>query len=146
MEIAATHSAGLTLAPSSGRLWAGRILTGVTGLFLLMDAVTHLLRVPPVVQAFARIGVPVSLAVPIGALELVCLAAYLLPRTAALGAILLTGYLGGAVAIQLRAGSPLFAEALFPVYVGVLVWGGLLLRRPGLRALLTEPPGDAGRA
>jgi len=136
MEIAATHRAGFAVAPSAGRLWTGRIVTGVTVLLLLMDAVTHVLAIPPVVQAFTRLGFPLTLAVPVGVLELACLAVYVLPRSAVLGAILLTGYLGGAVAIQLRAGSPLFAEALFPVYMGVLVWGGLLLRRRDLWAWL----------
>ncbi len=138
MEIAATQATSLAVSPSAGRLWTGRIVTGVTGLFLGMDTALHLANIAPVQQASARLGLPLHLAPVIGAVELVCLAAYLLPRTAVLGAILLTGYLGGAVAIQLRAGSPLFAEALFPVYVGVLVWGGLLLRRPGLFAILRQ--------
>ncbi len=138
MEIAATQATRFAVSPSAGRLWTGRIVTGVTGLFLGMDTALHLANIAPVQQASARLGLPLHLAPVIGAVELVCLAAYLLPRTAVLGAILLTGYLGGAVAIQLRAGSPLFAEALFPVYLGVLVWGGLLLRRPGLFAILRQ--------
>lgn len=138
MEIAATQATSFAVSPSAGRLWTGRIATGITGVFLLLDTVMHLANIAPVQQASARLGLPLQLAPVIGVVELVCLAAYLLPRTAVLGAILLTGYLGGAVAIQLRAGSPLFAEALFPVYVGVLVWGGLLLRRPKLIAALRQ--------
>ncbi len=137
MATLATHLPVHTLTPSVWRLRAGRIVTAVAALFLAFDAAIHILRIPPVVEAFARLGFPLALSVPIGVLELACLIAYVLPGTAVLGAVLLTGYLGGAVAVQLRAGSPLFAEALFPVYVGVLVWGGLLLRRRGLWAALT---------
>ncbi len=139
MEFAISQSTTFSVAPSTARLWSGRIVTGVTVLFLLADTAMHLANIAPVQQASARLGLPIALAPVIGVIELLCLAAYLVPRTAVLGAVLLTGYLGGAVAIQLRAGSPLFAEALFPIYVGVLVWGGLALRRPGLvRALLSD--------
>lgn len=140
MATIATHVPAHTVAPSNRRLWSGRVVTGVVGLFLVMDTVLHLTNVAPVQEASARLGLPLHLAPIIGVLELVCLVAYLLPRTALIGAVLLTGYLGGAVAIQLRAGSPLFAEALFPIYVGILVWGGLLLRRPGLWAALSATP------
>lgn len=136
MEIAATQAVALGAAPSSRRLWAGRIVTGVIALFLLFDTAIHLANIAPVQQASTRLGLPPRLAPAIGVVELVCLAAYLIPGTMILGAILLTGYLGGAVAIQLRAGSPFFAETLFPVYVGVLVWAGLILRRPALTGLL----------
>ncbi len=136
MDIAINQPTTFSVAPSVARRWSGRIVTGVTALFLLADTAMHLANIAPVQQASARLGLPLGLAPVIGAVELICLAAYLLPRTAVLGAILLTGYLGGAVAIQLRAGSPLFAEALFPIYVGVLVWGGLALRQPGLVARL----------
>lgn len=107
--------------------WAGRILTAVVALFLLADAVMHIVKPAPVITAFAQLGVPLRLAVPLGILELACVALYLLRRTTVLGAVLLTGYLGGAVATQARAGSPVF-ETLFPVIVGALVWGALLLR------------------
>ncbi len=132
MTTAAVRPAVPPLPVSRGRLWTGRTLSAIAILFLLMDATIHVLRIQAVAEAFDRLGVPLGLALAIGVLELACVLVYALPRTAVVGAVLLTGYLGGAVAIQLRAGSPLFAETLFPVYVGVLVWGGLLLRRPGL--------------
>jgi DoxX-like family len=89
-----------------------------------------------VVEAFNQLGYPVSLAPAIGILELACVVIYVIPRTAVLGAILLTGFLGGAVAIHVRVGDPLFTHTLFPIYVGVLVWGGLFLREARLRALI----------
>ena len=117
-------------------LWAGRIMGGVVVLFLLFDSVIHLLRIAPVVAAFAQLGYPVSVARALGVLELVCVVLYLIPRTSVLGAILLAGYLGGAVATQLRIDSPLFSTVLFPVYVGVILWGALYLRDDRLRALI----------
>lgn len=107
---------------SKKMIWTGRVMSGLMIAFLLMDGVMHLTKIAPVVEASNRIGVPMSLAVPLGLVELICVLAYAYPRTSILGAILLTGYLGGAVAIHLRAGSPLFGETLFPVYVGILLW------------------------
>jgi hypothetical protein len=121
---------------SKTRLWAGRIMTYLSVLFLLFDSVIHVMRIAPVVESFQQLGYPVSLALGIGILELVCIVVYVIPRTSILGAILLTGYLGGAVATTLRIGSPLFSHVLFPIYVGVLVWGGLFLREERLRALI----------
>jgi hypothetical protein len=117
-------------------IWTGRIMSGFMVAFLLMDAATHLAKVQPVVHAFERIGWPIGLAVPLGIVELLCIAVYVFPRTSILGAILLTGYLGGAVLAHLRVGSPLFGEMLFPVYLGILLWGGLYLREARLRAFL----------
>jgi len=117
-------------------MWAGRVLSGLMVAFLLMDAVMHLTKIEPVVQAFARLGWPIGMAVPLGLVELVCIALYVYPRSSILGAILLTGYLGGAVVTHLRVGSSLFGEMLFPVYIGILVWGGLYGREPRLRALI----------
>ena len=97
--------------------------------------------IPPVVEAFTRLGFPVDLARGIGTLELACLIVYLIPRTAIPGAILLTGFLGGAVVTHVRVGDPLLSHALFPVYVGALVWGGLLLRGR-LSALVAELVGS----
>jgi hypothetical protein len=93
-------------------------------------------RPAPAVEAFGKLGYPVGLAAGIGILLLVCVALYLVPRTSVLGAILLTGYLGGAVASHVRIGDPWFSHALFPVYVGLLVWGGLYLHDQRLRALI----------
>jgi len=117
------------------RLWTGRILTALTALFMLFDAAGKFIMPPQVVQAFARLGFPASLGVTLGILLAVCTVLYAIPRTAVLGAILLTGYLGGAVAIQMRAGSPPF-ETIFPVIFGVLAWAGILLRDGRLLALI----------
>ena len=119
-------------------LWAGRIMSGFVVFFLLVDAGFKLIRpLPaPAVEAFGKLGYPVEFASGIGILLLACVAVYLIPRTSVLGAILLTGYLGGAVASHVRVGDPWFSHALFPVYVGLLVWGGLYLRDARLRALV----------
>lgn len=114
---------------------AGTVLTGLVALFLLMDAVMHLMTPAPVIDAFRRLEFPTALSAPLGAVELLCIAAYVWPRTAVLGAVLLTGYLGGAVAINLRVGDPVF-ETLFPVIIGVLAWGALYLRDERVRRLL----------
>ena len=121
---------------SKGLLWTGRVVSGLITLFLLFDGITHLLMVGPVVDAFNRLGLPLGLGPAIGITELVCLALYLVPRTSQLGVLLLTGYLGGAIAIQLRAGSPIFAETLFPLYTGIFLWAGLFLRNKQVRAFI----------
>jgi hypothetical protein len=95
------------------------------------------MKIPPVVEAFTRLGLPVSLGRGIGILELVCLAVYLVPRTSIPGAILLTGFLGGAVLTHVRVGDPLFSHVLFPIYIGGLIWGGLFLR-DRLQALMVD--------
>lgn len=123
-----TQSIAPVFPISNAKLWTGRVLSGIVVLFMLFDAVIHLMRIPPVVEAFAQLGLPLSLAVPLGIVELMCIAVYVFPRTSVFGAILLTGYLGGAVAIQARVGNSLFGETLFPVYIGILLWGGLLVR------------------
>ena len=120
---------------SKKALWGGRVMSGLVTAFLLFDAVIHLLKPAPVVEAFAKLHLPLSLAVVLGVIELLCLVLYVIPRTSILGAVLLTGYLGGAVAIQVTTSNSLFGEILFPVYVGVLVWGGIYLRDDRLRAL-----------
>ncbi len=114
-----------TQSPSA--LWTGRILSGVASAFMIFDAGLHLARPAVVDQAFAQLGFPVAQSVTIGALALAALIVYLTPRTAVLGAVLLTGYLGGAVAIQLRVGAVPF-NIVFPVIVASLFWGGLALR------------------
>jgi len=107
-------------------------------LFLLFDGVFKLVRPTPaaVVEAMNKLGYPPTLTVTIGLLLLVCVVVYIIPRTAVLGAILLTGYLGGAVATHTRVGDPLFSHVLFPVYMGLFVWGGLYFRDERLRALI----------
>ncbi len=123
-------------ALSARARWAGRILSGIPALFLLADGAMKLVGPPPVTESFVRMGMSPSLATAIGLLELACLAIYLLPRTAALGAVLLTGYLGGAISLHVRLGDPLLTHVLFPSYLGALLWAGLFLRDPRLPALL----------
>jgi hypothetical protein len=125
-----------SVAHSNRSLWTGRVLSGLVAAFMAFDAVIHLLRPVPVVVAFAKLGYPLRLAVTLGIIELVCVFLYVTPRTSILGAILLSGYLGGAIATQLPTSNSLFGEILFPVYVGVVVWGGIYLRDDRLRALL----------
>lgn len=114
----------------------GLALAALAVLFLLFDATIKLLMVPEVVSGTAELGWNPGIARPLGVLLLACLAVYLWPRTAVLGAVLLTGYLGGAVATHVRVGSPLLSHVLFPTYVAALLWGGLYLRDDRLRALL----------
>jgi hypothetical protein len=121
---------------SKGQVWTGRIISGLVILFLLMDAMMKFVKPAPVIDGCAKLSLPLELITPIGAVLLVCTLLYAVRRTALLGAVLLTGYLGGAVSIHLRAGSPLWSEALFPVYLGVLMWLGLALRDVRLRGLM----------
>ena len=124
------------VAVSKKGLWAGRILSGLVVLFLIPDAIIKFIKPAPVVDAFAHLGLPLSSSVTLGILLLSCTVLYAIPRTSVLGAILLTGYLGGAVATHLRVGDPLFSHILFPTYLGVLLWLGLYLREERLRALI----------
>jgi hypothetical protein len=121
---------------SKPMVWAGRILSGLAVLFLLMDGVGKLVKPAPVIEATTALGWSEGSILTLGVLVLIATALYVIPRTAILGAILLTGFLGGAVASQLRIGNPLFSHTLFPVYIGVMVWLGLWLRHRQLRRLL----------
>ena len=114
----------------------GSILTGLVSAFLTFDVVMKVLRLAPAVQGTTELGYPAGTVVWIGLIELICLALYLVPRTSVLGAVLLTGYLGGAIATHVRVGSPLIGYTLFPIYVALMVWGGLYLREPRLRELM----------
>jgi uncharacterized membrane protein (UPF0182 family) len=120
-----------TISGSKARRWTGRILTGLVVLFLLFDGITKVVKERHVLQAAADLGYSANVIAGIGVLLLACVAVYVTPRSAVLGAVLLTGYLGGAVDANVRAGHPLF-ECIFPVIFGVLVWTGLLLREPRL--------------
>lgn len=120
---------------SSKRLWAGRIMSAMPALFLLVDGAMKLAKPEVVIKATVELGYAESVIVPLGVVLLTCTILYMIPRTAVLGAILLTGYLGGAVATHVRAGQGLF-EILFPVVFGALLWGGLLLRDERLRTLI----------
>lgn len=117
-------------------LWAGRIISALPALFLLVDGIMKLVKPEPVVKATIELGYPESVIMALGMILLVGVILYMVPRTAVLGAILLTGYFGGAVAAQMRVGNPLFSHVLFPVYLAVLIWGGLFLRDPRLHALI----------
>jgi hypothetical protein len=118
--------------------WIGRILSGIAIAFLLVDTVGKLMRVTPVVEGTVNLGYPESAVFQIGALLFVGVVLYSIPRTSVLGAIYLTGFLGGAVATHFRVGSPLFSHVLFAVYVAAFVWGGLALRNPRLLSLLAD--------
>jgi uncharacterized membrane protein YphA (DoxX/SURF4 family) len=123
---------------SNTAVWAGRIMSGLVIAFLLFDGAVKLVPIDPVTETMEQLGYPVSatLARGLGVLTLVCTVLYLVPQTSVLGAILLTGYLGGAIATHLRVGSPLFSHLLFGLYLGLMVWGGLYLRDPWLRTLI----------
>lgn len=117
-------------------LIAGYACTGLAASFLAFDVTMKVLELAPAMQATTALGYPPSSVFWIGVVELVCLALYLVPRTAVLGALLLAGYLGGAVATHVRVGNPMASHTLFPIYVALFVWGGLYLRDPRLRAVL----------
>lgn len=122
--------------PSKSELRGGWIVSGLAVLFLIVDAGFKVLALPAAVKGTADLGYPESAVFTIGFIEVVCLIVYLIPRTSLLGAILWTGYLGGAVATHVRVESPLLTHTLFPTYVAALLWVGLWLRDPRLRALL----------
>jgi hypothetical protein len=124
-----------TAPASKAMLWTGYVLSGLPALFLLVDGVMKLMKPDFVVEATVKLGYPESVILGLGIVLTVCTIIYLIPRTAVLGAILLTGYLGGAVASHLRAGDGPF-PVLFPAVFGMLIWGGLVLRDARLRALV----------
>src|SRR5690242_9360796 len=121
---------------SKAAVWTGRSLSGLAIAFLLLDGVMKLFTPAPVAEAMVRLGYPVSESIGIGIVLLACVALYAIPRTSFLGAILLTGYLGGAVATHLRVSDPLFSHTLFGVYLGIALWGGLWFRDARVRNLL----------
>jgi hypothetical protein len=122
-------------AVSSGAFWTGWGLTGLIVLFLLFDAFGKFARPVQVTDAFVKLGIPISQSVTIGSLLVLCTVLYAIPRTAVLGAVLLTGYLGGAVAIQMRVNNPLF-ETIFPVLFAGVAWLAIYLRSPRLRSVV----------
>jgi hypothetical protein len=119
---------------NSRALWAGRVISALPALFLLIDGIMKLVKPPVVVEATVKLGYSETVIVGLGIVLLVCTIIYLIPRTAVLGAILLTGYLGGAIATHVRVGDPLFT-IIFPVILGAMIWGGLYLRDERLRSL-----------
>jgi hypothetical protein len=126
-----------TESSSKRMIWTGRILTVLSSLFLLLDGVMKILKPVPVLEATARLGYPVTTLTGIGVTLIACTSLSVLPRTSILGAILLTGYLGGAVASNVRAGSAWF-ETIFPLLIAALIWGGIWLRDRRLRNLLLD--------
>ncbi len=122
--------------PSRRAVVAGRISSGVGALFMAFDAAMKVLQAAPAMEGTAQLGYPTSVVLWLGVVQLVCLALYLIPRTAVLGAVLWTGYLGGAMATHVRVENSLFGHVLFPLYVAALLWGGLWLRDLRVRALL----------
>lgn len=126
------------------KVWAGRILSGLTVLFLLWDGVMKMMRPSVVLESWERLGYAQSVSVGIGLLELICVAVYAFPPTSVLGSILMTGFLGGAVATHVRVGDPLFTHVLFPTYIGALLWLGLYLRDDRLRTLVPLRKQQAG--
>jgi uncharacterized membrane protein YphA (DoxX/SURF4 family) len=122
-----------TTPAAKKKLWAGRIISALPVLLLLFSGVMKLMKPPSVLQGFAGYGYPESLIVVIGLLEIACTVIYAIPRTSILGAILLTGYLGGATATNVRVGNP---ACIMTVILGVLAWVGLFLRDDRLRALI----------
>jgi hypothetical protein len=129
------QSATQAVPASKPRRWAGRITSALPALFLLVDGVMKLVKPEPVVKATVELGYAETVILPLGIVLLACTILYLIPRTAVLGAILLIGYLGGAVATHVRAGHGPF-EILFPVMFGALLWGGLVLRDDRVRTLM----------
>jgi len=134
--LSAPNTTGRPVSRAASR--TGTVLTVLLALFLVVDAVPKLLQMPMVVEATQQMGFDASAVPLIRAVLLVCLVLYLVPRTAILGAVLLTGYLGGAVCAQLRIEAPVFSTMLFPVYFGILVWVALYLRSPQLRRVVAE--------
>jgi hypothetical protein len=130
------HAATPRFFTERKQLWTGRILSAIPVLFLVMDATMKLLQVPMAVQGTKQLGYPAAMILPLGIIEALSLALYLYRRTSLFGVIVLTGYLGGAVATHVRIGDPLFSHILFPTYVAALLWGGLCLRDRRFRALL----------
>ena len=122
--------------PGKKAIWTGRVLSGLAVTFLAFDAGFKFMTTPEAVAATAELGWPTDVLPVLGVIELVCLALYLVPRAAILGAVLWTGYLGGAIATHLRVHNPLLSHTLFPIYIAILIWGGLLLRDRRARALI----------
>jgi hypothetical protein len=121
---------------SKGAFWTGWVLSILPSLFLLMGGTMSLMKPPQAVEGTVKMGFSENVMTPLGITVIVCTVLYLFPKTSVLGAILLTGYLGGAVATHVRVGDPMFGKTLVPVYFGIVIWLGLVLRCPRLRALV----------
>lgn len=132
------HSASSSTASTLGRgsVLAGRIITGIAVAFLIFDVTMKLAMVKEAVEGTVQLGFAPGVIFPLGVIQAACLLLYVIPRTAPFGAVMLTAYLGGAVAIHVRLGNPMFTHVLSPVYVAIFLWGGLYLRDARVRALL----------
>jgi hypothetical protein len=129
------NSAARSDRGAGARIWIGRVLSLLVTLFLFFDAIGKVTMPQPVMDALLRLGFPTRLSATLAILLLACTLLYAFPRTSVAGAILLTGYLGGAVAIQMRSGGSLF-ETLFPILIGAVVWAGIFLRENRLGELI----------
>lgn len=139
--IATSHPLTCDRAPDTGGVsrasrWTGRVLSGLSVAFMIFDASLKVLELPVAIEGTVQLGYPPGVIFGLGLVQLACLILYVVPRTAVLGALLWTGYLGGAVATHVRIGNPLFSHTLFPIYLAVLIWAGLWLRDRRLRAVL----------
>jgi hypothetical protein len=123
------------MQPTKTQLWLGRIISSIFALFLVADGISHIMKPAPVVEAFSQLGLPLSTGTGLGLVALACVALYVIPRTSHLGIVLLTGYLGGAVAIHVRAGDPVY-KIVFPIIIGAALWLGLFLRDQQLRKFI----------
>jgi DoxX-like family len=123
----------MAVTVSKAALWTGRVMSALPVLLVLFGSVVKLMKTPSVIEGFAHAGLPASLIVPVGIIELICVVVYVIPQTAVLGAILMTGLLGGATITGLRIGDP---SVPLPLILGMLAWGGLYLRDTRLRALI----------
>jgi hypothetical protein len=145
-----SHAPSLTVRSARGNrkaLWAGRIVSGLAAAFMAMDGMVKVLQLPVAVEGTIKLGYPPGIVLRLGLIQVAMLALYLIPRTAVLGAILWTGYLGGAIATHVRLGNPLFSHVLSPAYVAAFIWCGLWLRDTRLRAMLpfgSTKPGTVG--
>jgi len=133
---AATTSSRASALPSRRSVIAGRVLTAIVAILLAMDAGIKLVLAKPAVEGSAALGFAPQQVFVIGVIAVICLVLYLIPRTAPIGAVLWTGYFGGAIVTHFRLGNPLLTHVLSPIYVSILIWGSLYLRDPRVRAVV----------
>ena len=147
MTSTSSSLAPVSATQSAAVRWTGRVLFGLTVAFMLMDSAFKFMPASqPVIDSFMQLGYDPAVGPVIGVLSLTCTILYAWPRTAAWGALLLTGYLGGAVATHFRVGNPLASHTLFPIYIAILAWGGLYLRDARVRRLFSLWRNDSDRA
>jgi hypothetical protein len=139
-----THTAARPAQGNRKAIWTGRIISGLAAAFMAMDGMVKVLQLPVAVEGTVKLGYPQGIILWLGLIQLAMLALYLIPRTAVLGAVLWTGFLGGAIATHVRLGNPLFSHVLFPAYVAAFLWLGLWLRDRRLRTVLPFGNGQAG--